>query len=92
MSAKMKKRIAKATRKDAELADCLIPISDMVNDSNILSQSNKFADSKKGKAQVDSFKTNAAMFTVYEDASGNQFSAYLNKSDLGKNNNKFYLI
>ena len=41
---------------------------------------------------MDRFKSQASMYRVYEDASSNQYSAYLNKSDLGKNNNKFYLI
>jgi poly [ADP-ribose] polymerase 2/3/4 len=46
----------------------------------------------KGKADVDEKFGTRSLWKVYEDASGNQYTAYLNKADLLDNNNKFYVL
>lgn len=52
---------------------------------------NKFLPLSEGIAQVDE-RAGIDDAQVYKDKDGNQYSAYLMKADMGKNNNKFYVL
>jgi hypothetical protein len=56
------------------------------------SNGNKYVSSKKGKAAVDDAYGLKSQMKIYEDASGNQYSAYLMKSNIENNNNKYYIL
>lgn len=45
----------------------------------------------KGKAAVDMYVTDSQSFYVFEDSSG-LYDAMLNQTNIGQNNNKFYLL
>jgi hypothetical protein len=63
-----------------------------ITKSKALSVSNQFKHISKGKAEVDESFGMRSLWKVYEDASGNQYTSYLNKADLEINNNKFYVL
>ena len=88
MKNRTKKADAKASDKLAVLAAKDADLGKMITDSAAMSAMNKF----KGKADVDERFGMRSLWMVYEDASGNKYSAYLNKSELGDNQNKFYIL
>ena len=85
------KRQAKAMKKRDDVLR-RVDLSTMISESRDKNAQNKFTSASKGKAEVDPKKVTASQWVVYEDAFANQYSVYMNKSDLGKNNNKFYLM
>ena len=73
-------------------SDQVVDLGTMITESKALSVSNQFKHISKGKADVDEKFGMRSLWKVYEDASGNQYTSYLNKADLLDNNNKFYVL